>query len=70
MSTHPCTTVENTEIQNGLLTCLSCGAYQRLNPETGNITWIRSGRVISAPQDMLEAQQRHDERWPDSKIGA
>ena len=67
--THPCTSTENTELQDGLLICVACGAYQRINPETGNITWIRAGRVISAPQDMIEAQARHNLNYPDSKIG-
>lgn len=61
---HPCNIDTPTLIPDGpLLRCGSCGAFQRLNPETGNLTWIRGGRVISAPQDMLEASERHENSY-------
>lgn len=34
-----------------------------MNPETGNITWIRNGRVIAAEQDLADAKARHDATW-------
>lgn len=63
---HPCTTPDPSLVldeDEELMKCLSCGAFQYLNPDSGNITWIRSGRVISAPQDLLEAKERHDSRY-------
>ena len=50
--------------------CLTCGAYQSLNPESGNVVWMRAGRVISAPVDMLQAKQRHDERYGTNHAGS
>lgn len=60
---HPCYGDPSFVQEGGLLRCGTCGAFQRLNPESGNLTWIRSGRVISAPLDMLEASQRHEENY-------
>jgi hypothetical protein len=68
---HPCTGPTPALVADSdLLRCTSCGAFQRLNPESGNVTWIRSGRVISAPEDMITAKRRHDERYGTDYAGS
>jgi len=66
---HPCTGPPSLPQQSGdgLLSCVTCGAYQRRNPETGNLTWIRNGRVIAAAEDLAEAKRRHDERYGEAR---
>ena len=31
--------------------CTACGAEQRVNPASGNIMWLRRGRVLAAFED-------------------
>jgi hypothetical protein len=61
--THPNCVNPNIITENDLQRCTACGAFQRFNPESGNLTWVRAGRVIAAADDLQAAKQRHDERY-------
>lgn len=41
-------------LKEGHLTCRKCGAFQRQNQATGNILWMRNGRVVHAEADIEE----------------
>ena len=43
-------------LKEGHLTCRKCGAFQRQNQATGNILWMRNGRVVHAEADIEEKE--------------
>ena len=45
------------------LKCDSCGAEMSINQNSGNVIWMRRGRVILAPDDKKEQWIKHAEAW-------
>lgn len=45
-------------LSQGYLTCRQCGAIQKQNQTTGNILWMRNGRVVWAEDDVQGAVGR------------
>jgi hypothetical protein len=52
--------------------CRACGAARQINQISGNIIWVRNGRVVAAFQDeknqWVEMAKRNgipQDRWPE-----
>ncbi|MFC1627274.1 hypothetical protein ACFL18_01805 [Patescibacteria group bacterium] len=48
--------------------CPSCGAHKDLSQVSGNVIWMRNGRVVLAEEDVKEQIKKHNLRYPKSKI--
>jgi hypothetical protein len=48
--------------------CPACGAYKDLNPNSGNVVWIKNGRVVLAEEDVKEQVKKHNQRYKNSQI--
>lgn len=46
------------------LACGFCGAEKKLNKTSGNLLWMKNGRVISAPVEEEEARERMYRDYP------
>ncbi len=49
--------------------CRSCGAFETKNITGEGTMWIRSGRVIAAPEAVKESLDQAKSAWPDGKFG-
>lgn len=52
--------------------CCKCGAERKISQVSGNIIWVRNGRVVAAFQDekdqFLKVAERYNippEQWPE-----
>lgn len=43
--------------------CPDCGAFQDLNPNSGNVVWMKNGRVVLAEEDVKEQRKKHFKRY-------
>lgn len=43
--------------------CPSCGAHKDINQATGNIIWMKNGRVVLAEEDVSEQRKKHKKRY-------
>ncbi|OGE32373.1 hypothetical protein A3C59_05255 [Candidatus Daviesbacteria bacterium RIFCSPHIGHO2_02_FULL_36_13] len=43
--------------------CHSCGAFKDINPNSGNIVWMKNGRVVLAEEDVKEQRKKHFKRY-------
>ena len=42
--------------------CRSCGAEQKLDESTGNVIWMRRGRLLAAPADEKAHWEQHADK--------
>jgi len=47
--------------------CPACGAFKDVNPNSGNVIWIKSGRVVLAEEDVKEQKRKAAKRYPNAK---
>lgn len=43
--------------------CGFCGCTKKINPVSGNTIYMIRGRVVAAPDDLREQQEKHDRRY-------
>lgn len=55
------------EEMKDLIRCTKCGAERQISQTTGNVIWMRRGRLISAFQDEKEAWIEMAKRWKVSR---
>lgn len=51
--------IENEKV----VVCPSCGAHKDINRDSGNIIWIRNGRILLAKEDVALQRKKHKERY-------
>lgn len=47
------------------LICPGCGCFSQIDPTSGNLRFMLSGRVVSAPEDERLAYERAKEAYPE-----
>lgn len=47
--------------------CPSCGAFKDVNPNSGNVVWMKNGRVVMATEDIKNQQKDAESRGFDIK---
>jgi len=60
-----CHTATEIKIVDGekLVHCPACGAVKDINPNSGNVIWMKNGRVTLAEEDVKQQQQKHLKRY-------
>lgn len=43
--------------------CPTCGAVKDVNPNSGNVVWMKNGRVALAEEDVKQQQLKHLKRY-------
>jgi len=45
--------------------CRACGAEQRISNVSGNVIWLRGGKVVLAEKDTIDQWNKMVDRYPD-----